>query len=193
MRPFTVHHLPFTVYFMVIFDRITNDKHLHWQFLVECYTEAFPPDERRPLADLRSLLARNDYFCNVLLKAGEPVGLFFAWNLTGFRYIEHFAIAKPFRGQIIGRTALNGFLAQSSLPVVLEVEPPVNEANSRRIRFYEKEGFELFQQPFIQPPYAPSQNRVELRLMEWGDALLKQNFERVKKDLYRTVYNCDTI
>jgi len=178
---------------MIVFDRITNDKHPHWQFLMECYTEAFPPDERRPLADLKRLLTRNDYFCDVLLKAGEPVGLFFAWNLTGFRYIEHFAIAPAFRGQIIGRTALNRFLAQSCLPVVLEVEPPVNETNSRRIRFYEKEGFESCPQPFIQPPYAPGQNSVELRLMERGGALLKQNFERVKKELYRTVYDCNTI
>ncbi|MBP1638445.1 MAG: family acetyltransferase [Bacteroidetes bacterium] len=191
--PFAIYRSPFTVYFMFVFDRITSDKHPHWQFMVDCYTEAFPPDERRPLADLKRLLTRNDYFCNALLTDGEPVGLFYAWNLDGFRYIEHFAIAKALRGQHIGETILCSYLAQSTLPVVLEVEPPVTGINCRRIRFYGKAGFELCSQPFIQPPYAPGQNRVELRLMEWGGELLKQNFERVKNELYRTVYGCDTI
>jgi ribosomal protein S18 acetylase RimI-like enzyme len=178
---------------MVVFDRIVSTEHPHWQFLMECYTEAFPPDERRPLADLKRLLTRNDYFCNVLLKGGEPVGLFFAWKLTGFRYIEHFAIAKVFRGRHIGEAALCRYLEQSPHPVVLEVEPPVTEISCRRIRFYEKEGFELCQQQFIQPSYAPGQNRVELRLMEWGGDLLKHDFERIKNEMYRAVYNCDTI
>ena len=178
---------------MVVFDRIVSTENPYWHFLTECYTEAFPPDERRPFEDLAELLQRPDYFCNVLLKEAKLVGIFLAWQLQEFRYIEHFAIAPAYRGQIIGRTALNGFLAQSPLPVVLEVEPPECEINSRRIRFYEREGFYFCEQQFIQPPYAPDQNTVELRLMEWGGNLLKQNFEQVKNELYRTVYGCDAI
>lgn len=178
---------------MVVFDRVVSSEHPHWHFLVSCYLEAFPADERRPLPDLETLLQRSDFWCNILLKADEPVGLFLSWELSGFRYIEHFAIAHAFRGQIIGKTALNKYLGMSNLPVVLEVEPPECEINSRRIRFYEREGFELCKQQFIQPPYAPGQNSVELRLMEWGGTLLKQNFEQVKNELYRTVYGCDNI
>lgn len=178
---------------MVVFDRVTNRVHLHWIFLVNCYLAAFTADERRPLPDLEALLQRSDFACNVLLKADEPVGLFLSWQLPRFRYIEHFAIAHAFRGQIIGKTALNKYLGTCNLPVVLEVEPPVSEINSRRIRFYEREGFELCEQPFIQPPYASGQNSVELRLMEWGGDLLKQDFEQVKNELYRTVYGCDVV
>jgi ribosomal protein S18 acetylase RimI-like enzyme len=178
---------------MVVFDRVTSSEHPHWHFLVNCYLEAFSADERRPLPDLEALMQRPDFWCNVLLKADEPVGLFLSWELSGFRYIEHFAIAHAFRGQIIGKTALNKYLKTSNFPVVLEVEPPVSEINSRRIRFYEREGFELCKQQFIQPPYALGQNSVELRLMEWGGDLLKQNFEQVKNELYRTVYGCDNI
>jgi Acetyltransferases len=178
---------------MVVFDRVTSKEHPHWLFLVNCYLEAFPADERRPLPDLEALLQRSDFGCNVLLKGDQPVGIFLAWQLHSFRYIEHFAIDHAFRGQIIGKTALNKYLGMGNLPVVLEVEPPVCEINSRRIRFYEREGFVLCEQRFIQPPYAPGQNSVELRLMEWGGDLLKQNFEQIKNELYRTVYDCDTI
>ncbi|MTK52535.1 GNAT family N-acetyltransferase [Paludibacter sp.] len=178
---------------MVVFDRVVSCEHPHWHFLVSCYLEAFPADERRPLPHLEALLQRSDFWCNVLQKADEPVGLFLSWQLPGFRYIEHFAIAHAFRGQIIGKTALNKYLRMNNLPVVLEVEPPVCEINSRRIRFYEREDFVLCEQPFIQPPYASGQNSVELRLMEWGGDLLKQNFEQVKNELYRTVYDCDNI
>lgn len=178
---------------MVVFDRVTSSEHPHWLFFVNCYLEAFPADERRPLPYFEALLQRPDFWCNILLKADEPVGLFLNWELSGFRYIEHFAIAHAFRGQIIGKTALNKYLRMSNLPVVLEVEPPVSEINSRRIRFYEREDFVLCEQQFIQPPYASGQNSVELRLMERGGDLLKQNFEQVKNELYRTVYGCDNI
>ena len=176
---------------MVAFDRVLNSGHPHWQFLVDCYKEAFPLDERRPLKDLEALLQRPDFLCYVLLKTGEPVGLFLTWQLERFRYIEHFAIAAAFRGQIIGKTVLCAYLQQDTSPVILEVEPPVSEMNSRRIRFYEKEGFQFCAQQFIQPPYAPNQKSVELRLMEWGGILLREDFEKVKNELYHTVYGLD--
>ena len=173
---------------MVSFSPVQSTSHPHWAFLMDCYNALFPIDERRPVEDLESLLRGNSFSCNVLLKSEIPVGLFLSWQLGEFRYIEHFAIASHFQRQNLGKTALRSFLQQSALPVVLEVEPPDTEIARQRIRFYQQEGFVLNDKVFIQPPYSPQQQTVELRLMEWGGKLLEREFEIIKSTLYRQVY-----
>lgn len=173
---------------MIQFVEIVDSAHLYWPFLTGCYIEAFPPDERRSTDELLSLIKRDIFRGDVLMQAGEPVGLMLSWRLGWFRYIEHFAMDAAVRGHGLGDIALNIYLQQSALPVVLEVEPPVDEIKCRRIRFYERIGFQLCSEIFIQPPYSSEKSSVELRLMEWGGKLLQNDFVQVKNELYRTVY-----
>lgn len=178
---------------MIEFARVVDTLHPHWQFLTVCYREAFPPDERRSVEQLEVLLQKDMFQCNVLLLELMPVGLMNTWQLGGFRYIEHFAMDVAVRGHGLGETALYAYLRQSTLPVVLEVEPPVDEIKCRRVRFYEKAGFLLCPEPFVQPPYSPAKNPVELRLMEWGGKLLNEDVVKIKNELYHTVYTVDDI
>ena len=172
----------------VSFQLIRTTKHPYWSFLCDCYATSFPIDERRPLTEMEAILSDPCFLYNAIEEDGDPVGLLNSWNLDNFRYVEHFTISPEFRSTGIGRQALHYFLAQASTPVILEVEPPIDETSNRRIRFYEKEGFTLCEKIYVQPPYSEEQQPVKLRLMEWGGRLLITDFEEVKNILYQRVY-----
>ena len=80
----------------------------------------------------------------------------------------------------------------SADPLVFEVELPDNELACRRIRFYERHGLLLdTTHPYIQPPYRPDGESIELRLMTRGDIDLNECFEEVCQTLRRRVYGVD--
>lgn len=173
---------------MIELERVYDTSHDAWRFLTECYAHAFPEAERRSVYAFEALLVNSQFYCYVILSSQQPVGLLTIWQLGEFRYVEHFAVDELCRGQNIGGRALLLFLQQSDLPVILEVEPPLDEQSSRRVRFYEKAGFRLSHVQYIQPPYSPLTGEVELRLMEWNGNLLDEHFEMVKNSLYKNVY-----
>ena len=55
--------------------------------------------------------------------------------------------------------------------MVLEAEPPTDDLRSRRIAFYERNGFSKNDYPYLQPPYRPGETRVPLVLMSYPSRL----------------------
>lgn len=177
---------------MVVLEPVSDVSYYAWPFLSTCYLESFPPVERRTLDGFENLLTNSQFQCNAIRVDDNVVGLLTAWSLDGFRYIEHFAVNVSCRGLSIGSKALHVFLKQSNMPVVLEVEPPLDEQSRRRVHFYEKSGFRLSSVRYIQPPYSPITGEVELRLMEWNGKLLDERFEFVEKEIHTVVYGVTT-
>ena len=64
-----------------------------------------------------------------------------------------------------------------------------NNAGYGHVEFYKKAGFHLNDYPYVQPPYRKGGNGVELILMSWPHPLADP--ERIKKELYTTVYHVD--
>ncbi|QHL89127.1 GNAT family N-acetyltransferase [Nibribacter ruber] len=158
-----------------------------WQL----YEEAFPPEERRSLPQQDTLLQEPAYSFNAIFHKKDLVGILGFWQLPSVVFLEHFAIHAAGRGQGLGEKVLQQFLAESSAPVVLEVEPPATELARRRIRFYERLGFLLHSFPYQQPPYSPEKPWVPLQLMSFPKALALPAFETMVQDLYRQVYKVD--
>ncbi len=158
-------------------------------FIEPVYIQSFPADERRDFCEVIRLLTDNKAFHIVLLLHDNcPVGFISYWLWEEFAYIEHFAIDNSLRGSGYGAQGLHALLKQLACPVVLEVEPPVDEWACRRIGFYQRLGFELCNRPYTQPPYSPEQQSVALLLMSHGAISLKQQFERVVEHLHSEVY-----
>lgn len=138
------------------------------KYLSTIYHEAFPPEERRPWADL---LDHEGGQSPVLLGVYDDdrlTGMLTFWRLTDFVYIEHFVIDPAERNRGTGSEALQVFLRMvSPLPVVLEAEPPVTDGDlaSRRIGFYRRHGFEVIDETYIQPPYMAGLPSVPLYLL----------------------------
>ena len=72
---------------------------------------------------------------------------------------------------------------------MLEVEPPTEHISIRRIRFYERNGFVISSLPYLQPPYTPQLQPLELKLMSTDATFLSENFDHIVSTLYNYVYN----
>ena len=153
------------------------------------YEESFPLDERRDYTKLVELLLRNDTFIlEAICSEDKVVGMLSLWNLEGWLFIEHFAIAPACRGRGIGREVIQAFIEGANHPIVLEVEPPTDEYSRRRIDFYRGLGFVLHDTyRYIQPSYDEDREAVELRLMTYG-APLNCNLDALARMLHGSVY-----
>ncbi len=143
-----------------------------YRFTEQLLTAAFPPEEYRDFEELRALTQSDPRFRNhAILDRGEPVGVLSYWDFGRFHYVEHL------------RSRLH-------TPVVLEVERPDSELAARRIAFYRRNGFTLWESDYVQPPYRPGGDAVPMRLMVCGALCEADDFASVKETIHREVYGC---
>lgn len=146
----------------------------------------FIPEERRANADTRRVLS-DDRFCAwLVVKNGISVGIATVWSFNTFAYLEHLAILEEYRNGGLGAQTIEA-LKERYQRLVLEVEPPVEPIQKRRIAFYERCGFSLCPVPYFQPPYQKGLGGVELMLMSYPDRLF--DFDTVIATLYSEVYD----
>ncbi|MGL4411123.1 MAG: GNAT family N-acetyltransferase [Bacteroidales bacterium] len=173
-------------------EKVIFNDHKTLDQIKEIYEEAFPIEERRDFKNICSLIERNPNFnCLGIFHEERLVGLLTYWVLPGstpFAYGEHLAISSSMRGLSIGSIVLEKFAEMAQLPIILEVEHPTSEQAVKRIRFYERNGYKLWELDYIQPPYGENLPPVPLYLMTIGEIALDDNYEEVKKTLYREVY-----
>lgn len=159
------------------------------------YEFSFPSAERR---DSAQWLAYCDnppaHFCPlVALDAqGQFVGFITLWQFHAAIYVEHFAVDSSRRGEGIGSAILQALSSRHSLPLLLEVEPPLTSEAVRRIAFYERHGFSLLSRPYRQPPYAAGGEWITLLLMAKAFDLSSEALEETIADIYRHVYHCSS-
>lgn len=157
--------------------------------------DAFPEDERRDDEAQRRNVDANDKMQCLLIKGGEEcIGFFTVWYLTsGLVYVEHFAIADELRHCGYGTAALKELASNVLKPIILEVELPSTEESIRRIAFYEKNGFVMWDKPYIQPPYSSDKQSVPMRIMTRNikahDATSDNLIESAIEEIRRVVYN----
>lgn len=177
---------------MLRLQRLRSSDTALCRFMEKVLTESFPLEEYRELAELRALTETEDSFHNnLILDDAAPVGVITWWDFGRFHYVEHFAIAAERRNRQYGRGALALARARTRTPLVLEVEPPVEEAARRRIRFYEREGFTLWEKDYLQPPYRPGAAFLPMRLMACGDLRPERDFAQVCGTIHRKVYHVE--
>ncbi|MEG1585392.1 MAG: GNAT family N-acetyltransferase [Bacteroidales bacterium] len=163
------------------------------QLVETIYIDSFPVEERRPFLKLYKLLTDNSFFrMYIIRKNGDAIGFITTWNFDNCVYVEHFALQADKRGGGAGSFALSELSYMNSKPIILEVEHPTTEMAKRRIFFYERAGFKLWPHiPYIQPPYEPHGEPVELILMTKGDLDLTQEAGNIIPLIYREVYQAD--
>lgn len=158
-------------------------------FVERIYNESFPPDERRNYAELTDLCENNPrHTFNLIVKGEDPVGMLISWHFSEFSFIEYFAVDHHLRGRGIGKEVIRLWLSQQSLPVVLEVEPPIHALQQRRIAFYEQLGFRLWHVDYEQPPYSREKHPVKLLIMSYGDIDVEKRLSEIKRVLHTEVY-----
>ena len=124
---------------MIKLQPITTSDTRLYNFMEQLLIVSFPPEEYRPIDDLRALTDHSAQFRNnVLLDNGMPIGLLTYWDFGDYCYVEHFATSQELRNKGYGKQSLECLHNTLRRPIVLEVECPTNELAQRRINFYAK-------------------------------------------------------
>ncbi len=147
--------------------------------------KSFPKSELRNEVTARAVLSDPRYRLYRITERGEFLGFITVWKLSGFAFIEHFAMRPELRGKGYGSLALAA-LGKKYAAMVLEVEPPETEMQKRRVAFYERCGFHISHEEYYQPPYRLGEAAVRLMLMRYPEPI--ENHGEVKDTLYREVY-----
>lgn len=155
----------------------------------EIMDEAFPPTEKRSFEGQKKLLEEKQYrIIPNYNSLGELSGFIAVWSFDTFNFIEHIAVSKQMRGKGIGSTILKSYIRSCNKIILLEVEPPDNEVAVKRIRFYEKLGFNLNSFYYQQPPLQDGFSYIDLKIMSYPEKISEVEFLPLKKQIYKTVY-----
>lgn len=153
---------------------------------------SFPQSERRGFEDHYAEF-RKPLFRSLVDSENDRVkGFMNYWQLNGFVYLEHFAVAHELRGKGVGTKLMEELCTRINCPMILEVEPPeLSGAAVHRIGFYKRLGFFLNEYEYYQPPYHKGERPVRLMIMSRPAPLSQEQFEEIKTALYRDAYETD--
>lgn len=166
-------------------SKVTNDG---FDAVYKIMEESFPQNEIRSFYGQQALLGNADYSLFVLRENGQTLGFIAVWELCDFVFVEHFAISEKHRGRGLGTAMLSEIKSMFSVPLVLEVEPPVDTKTRKRIAFYEHNGFVYHDFYYVQPAMEEGREEVELKVMS-TQKLDMNGFEKVRNVLYKSIYN----
>ena len=164
----------------------------YYSFTERLLTDSFPQNEYRDLCDFRKYTDSNPLFHNnIIFEKEKLLGFITYWDFPHFVYAEHFAIDKSFQGRGYGAFSLYLLKKVISKPIVLEVELPINTQSIRRIKFYQRQGFILWNNYYEQPPYRPTDSSYPISIMLYGNMNGFVDFQEVRGTIYKEVYGVD--
>ncbi|WP_332023798.1 GNAT family N-acetyltransferase [Kaistella sp.] len=165
--------------------QITSFDDYRVQEIYKSYCETFPEDERRSEQQFRHLFSNPRVKVFSVLKDLKNIGYLISWELTNFVFIEHFEIFSEFRSLKYGSEIIS-HLYKNYSHIVLEAEPEDQDENAaRRISFYEKNGFMVIDENYVQPCYDPEKNSLNLWLLaNWQP----EKTDWIKEEIYDVVY-----
>ncbi len=165
-------------------ERITSTTHPLYQKAMELYSISFPAHEQRETCSQKQILAQDAYHFDIICDGGEFIGEILYWEIAGFFYIEHFCILPAMRNKHYGQKILNAY---QSTPLILEIDPPVDEISIRRKGFYERCGFVENPYRHIHPPYHAGNQGHELVIMSSPKMLEADEYSCFNQYLQGTV------
>lgn len=134
-------------------QRITSADHPLFGSVWQIYRDSFPRNERRTLEHQQTAFQSNQYHLNAYTEKGTLLGLLGYWEFDDYIYIEHLAINPVIRSGGHGSRILSALIESTSKALILEIEPVENDLTLRRLRFYERLGFQETSYPHRQHRY----------------------------------------
>ena len=153
--------------------------------IFDSYCQTFPEDERRSENQFRQLFSNPKVKVFSILHELKNIGDIISWELTNFVFVEHFEVFSEFRSLKFGSEIIT-LLFKNYSHIVLEAEPEnLDENAKRRIAFYQKNGFAIIDETYVQPCYEEGKNSLNLWLLaNWNP----EKTDWIKEEIYDVVY-----
>ncbi len=166
----------------MILQRVTDAKSMEFLEAFRIYECSFPNCEKRHLHHQVAALSHKKYFFEVIKDSdtGRILGLLHTWKTRNFVFIEHFAIIEKMRGKSVGSQVLKILKDSTDLPIILEIEPPIDAISIKRKQFYERLGFEMNDFPHIHPSYKSETKPYSLKIL---------SAPKIDAELYKIFYD----
>ncbi len=150
------------------FKRVIDNNTAEFKAAIQIYEASFPINEKRALNDQIEALSDDSYHFQVIHNDNlETMGLLLNWETEDFVYIEHFAILESARGQNLGGRILEKIKSEKNIPIILEIDPPVDDISKRRMDFYKRHGFTMTKYKHLQPTYKEHDETCTLNVMAY--------------------------
>ncbi len=173
---------------MITITRITEAEDSAFLCLTGLYQKAFPEEERRDIAQLKTLLQTEpSMYFNAVRCDGKLAGLLVYWDFRSFYYLEHLAVFAEMRNQKIGQKILDWIRKQLRGICILEAEPAETGIATRRINYYRRNGYLILDKTYRQPSYRRNDGEVPLWIMgnqPEASGTLKQQIQIIKEKVY---------
>lgn len=150
---------------------------------------SFPENEYRTYANQKTLLKNPKY--HIITKENEQqktVAFLAFWTFDEFNFMEHLAVSPTCRGKGTGTKLVSEFISDNFKPIILEIEPPLDNISIKRMEFYKRLGFKLNEYQYFQMPLRKNDSPSELKIMSYPDKLKEEEFENAKNTIYHEVY-----
>jgi len=148
-------------------QRIKSDKDQYFAEFWKIFSASFPLNERRIFTQQTEVFKKQEYQVDIYLSDNHVFGFIAFWTTTDFIYIEHLAIAPEVRSKGLGSAILKPFIERESIPVILEIEPTIDDQTRRRLKFYESLGFIRNDHLHFQPPYHPEDQPLKFEILTY--------------------------
>ena len=181
---------PKHTFHMITFRRIFSPTDSYYSQMTTLYESSFLYEQRRELHQLKhEMLTSKHFYVHALLADSEFVGFINYWQFHTFCFVEHFAITPQLRGKKLGSKVLSKLKDTVTSSIVFEVDTPTSDVAARRIEFYERAGFHIIPNDYLQPPYRPSDIPFPLLIMTDNQHFVSKHFDSIKKTIYKEVYH----
>lgn len=168
------------------FLQITSPDDYRVQQIFNSYSTTFPEDERRDWYKFIQLFCHPKVKIISALNNSKNIGYLIIWELSNYIFVEHFEVFSEFRNQKLG-SYITEYLFKNHQRIILEIEPEhLNEDSKRRFSFYQRNGFNLIDELYIQPSYGEGKKTLELWLLA---NYFPENLKEVKDEIYDVVYH----
>ena len=147
--------------------RIKNTDDQHFAEFWALYSSSFPLNERRLSSQQTDVFKKQEYQVDIYLSDNHVVGFIAFWTTKDFIYIEHLAIAPEVRSKGLGSAILKPFIERETIPVILEIEPTIDDLTHRRLKFYDSLGFIQNEHLHFQPPYHPEDQPLKFEILTY--------------------------
>ncbi len=155
----------------------------HFEAAQALYEAAFPRIEKRDEAEQARAMANPAFRYCLITDGSELDGIMTYWETPDFIYVEHFAILPEKRNRGKATEALGLLKARANKPIILEIDPPVDEISERRYAFYRRNGFVMNPYRHIQAKYRPDDAELELKILAYPIEVTAAEYSRFNEFL----------